>query len=193
MTRIVLFLLGLAGVAVVMLASRFGGGHPGHGTREVARTSAASTAPRVPRLRAPAPGFAGTQTPPAGPPAPASAAEESEAVIGALKASGQASARLIADAEAALVPWQSANPDLARRVSFSRWSCFAAGCWARSRFPQMSRVAAMVDAIDESQGLEQWPGGKYRSGPIETGAGNFEVVWVLYASTANLALKGREP
>jgi hypothetical protein len=100
------------------------------------------------------------------------------AAIKELERSGSPSAALSAAALKAVENLKRL-PDLAN-AEFGEFRCFGDGCAVTVTSRDASAAVVNGESIIRSQDFFSWPGPKFRSGPIDTPAGQVQTVVILY-------------
>ncbi|MDB4982232.1 MAG: hypothetical protein JWM82_2984 [Myxococcales bacterium] len=111
---------------------------------------------------------------------PPSARDELEDELQALHASGAPDAKWFKQADTMSRQWLSAAAEAGLSPNLSRWDCFEKGCTTTISKLPTQKMMAFNDFVSASASFQEWPGGKFKSGPIETASGDPTITWIFF-------------
>lgn len=117
---------------------------------------------------------------PRAPEAALTAEQEADLHSTRLEGSGTAPAQYLVLARAIEQEWQAEAQKAGVSVRLSAFRCFRAGCYARATHSSPADLETLTTRFTESSGFRDWPGGKFRSGPITRG-NDVEVMWAFFS------------
>jgi hypothetical protein len=100
-----------------------------------------------------------------------------------LEGSGAAASSLNANALKVVEDWKQMTAKAG--ADFADFHCFKDGCSVVSTHGDMSSAMSAAQHVLDSSQFFGWPGGKFRSGPIETSSGKVQFTWILYSNNQN--------
>jgi hypothetical protein len=136
----------------------------------------------TPEPGAPAPARA-LPRPPVEPPH-LTARSERDGQVEALRASGPPSGEQLTAIRKVEAEWLQATKAQAVQIDFSAWQCFHAGCYSTASYRDAGTGDRFLEKLTETKSFAAWPGGKFRSAPIDDGNGTFEISWVFFSPEA---------
>lgn len=111
---------------------------------------------------------------------PATAAEERDQHLARLEASGSAPPEFLAKVKDAEREWRAFGAAEHVDLDLSHWRCYRAGCYSTATFKDAGKVEILGARATETKSFHDWPGTKFRSGPIPGPAG-IEITWIFFA------------
>jgi hypothetical protein len=114
------------------------------------------------------------------PPREVTAAEERDAHVARLEVSGSAPPEFLTSLHDVSKEWRALVRAEHLDVDMPPWRCFKAGCYSTMSFRGGANIDLLNSRLSESKSFYDWPGGKFRSGPIPSAKGT-EVTWVFFA------------
>jgi hypothetical protein len=110
----------------------------------------------------------------------ATAAEELEGQLRTLADSGPADSKWLGEAAKMTKQWLGAAAEAGFSPAMSDWRCYAKGCTTTVTKLANDHMSVFSELITQSSTFQEWPGGKFRSGPIEHNAGQPEITWIFF-------------
>ena len=104
---------------------------------------------------------------------------EVEKNIKRLEESGAAEGELATNAWKAVERWKGLAA--MSNVEFGDFRCFKGGCAVTSTHQDVASAAAAGQAVLYRDPQTGWPGGMFRSGPLQAASGKVQLVWILYS------------
>src|SRR5688572_23024224 len=86
--------------------------------------------------------------------------------------------------------WSAVVASSKTGVTLSPVRCYRAGCYLTLAHTKRETLDNLTSRFTESKSFHEWPGGKYRSGPIATGSRGTEVTWVFFGPENELTETG---
>jgi hypothetical protein len=110
--------------------------------------------------------------------------QEADAHAARLEASGTAPGQYLTLTRSLEQEWEAEAKKAGLPLKLSAFRCFAAGCYARATHASAADLETLTSRFTESAGFRDWPGGKFRSGPIVRGT-EVEVVWAFFSDESS--------
>jgi hypothetical protein len=124
---------------------------------------------------------------------PQTAEQEADSHAARLEGSGRAPGEYLVLTRALEQEWQAEARKAGLPLRLSAFRCFAAGCYTRATHASPEDLEKLTTRFTESAGFRDWPGGKFRSGPITRGS-EIEVMWGFFSEDPpRAAADGRGP